>query len=483
MKNILIYTTVIILAVALSLSAQEVKSPGSALVEKLNFPEIKWEIPVLGQDVVVDTLDNGMVLFMMPDNRLPVLNIRGMVRAGEIYEPEGYLGLAGMTGSVMRSGGTLTYAPDSLNAMLEYLAASVETSIGLEKGRVSMNCLSKDVTRCLELFADVIMNPAFSQDKIDQYKENVKDDILRRNDNARSIASREFYHTIYGDHPYGSFQEWEPIKKVTGDDLRAFHKKYFVPNNIWLGITGDFEIADIKDRLQKVFKDFQPVQIDFPEIEMVQNDYHPGVNLIEKDVKQTTIYFGHLGVTQDNPDRFAIALMNYILGGGSFTSRMTTIVRSDMGLAYSVRSSFSTSSRDLGTFNAFCQTKNTSAYEAVYNMLDQIKKIRDDKVTPKELEGVKESYINSFVFQFTSPSQIVSRLMNLEFDGRPRDFYQHYIENVQKVTLEDIQRVAKEYIHPDQMTYVLVGDTKVFADQMQEFGKIFNIVLEEPIVD
>ena len=480
-KSILIIA--IVLALAFNLSAQDVKSPGSGLVKKLDFPEIKWEIPVLGQDVVVDTLDNGMVLFMMPDHRLPVLDIRALIRTGEIYEPKDQMGIASMTGSVMRSGGTTTYEPDSLNAILEYLAASVETSIGLEQGNASLNCLSKDIDRCLALFADVIMNPAFKQDKIDQYKENIKDDILRRNDNPNSIASREFYHFIYGNHPYGSILEWDPVKKLTREDLMAFHKKYFVPNNMWLGITGDFEIADIKARLNKAFEGFKPAQIDFPRIEMVRDEYHPGVNLIDKDVKQTTIYFGHLGVTEDNPDRFAIALMNYILGGGSFTSRMTTVVRSDMGLAYSVRSSFNTGSRDLGTFNAFCQTKNSSAYDAVYNMLDQIKKIRDEKVTPQELDGVKESYINSFVFQFTSPGQIVGRLMNLEYDGMPRDFYQDYIENVRKVTLDDVQRVAKEYLHPDEMTFVLVGNTKNYADKMQEFGKVSNVVLEEPVVE
>ena len=483
MKTKSIFIFIMILALAFNLSAQEPKSVGSEMVNDLEFPEIKWEIPVLGQDVVVDTLENGMVLFMMPDHRLPVLNIRAMVRTGEIYEPRELMGLADMTGSVMRSGGTTNYEPDSLNAILEYLAASVETSIGLEQGNASLNCLSKDVESCLELFADVVMNPAFTQDKIDQYKERAKDNILRSNDNPNSIARREFYHFIYGDHPYGSIPDWEPIKKITREDLITYHKKYFVPNNIWLGITGDFEIEDIKARLTKVFEGFEPAEVDFPKIEMVDKDYHPGVNLIEKDVKQTTIYFGHLGITEDNPDRFAIALMNYILGGGSFTSRMTTIVRSDMGLAYSVRSSFRANSRDLGTFDAFCQTKNSSAYDAVYNMLDQIKKIRDEKVTPEELDGVKESYINSFVFQFTSPSQIVSRLMNLEYDGMPRDFYQKYIDNVKKVTLDDVQRVAKEYLHPDKMTYVLVGDTKIYADQMQEFGKINNVELEEPVVE
>jgi zinc protease len=483
MKLRYIITFLLILLYSTGLMAQGTGTEGAKLVEKLKFPEIKWDVPELGKDVIVDTLDNGIVLFMMEDPRLPVLNIRGIVRTGSMYDPSGLEGLASMTGEIIRSGGTKTMEPDSLNAILEYHAASVETWIGNEQGSVSMNCLSKDVDRVMTLFADVIMNPEFRQDKIDLSKDDTKESILRRNDSPRSITSREFSHLIYDDHFYGWIQEWESIDKIQRQNLIDFHKKYFVPNNLWLGITGDFKMADIKKQINDAFAGWEPQEIDYPEKPMVKKEFNPGVYLIDKDLSQSSIRFGLLGVKKDNPDRYAISVMNYILGGGSFTSRMTTIVRSDMGLAYSVGSRFGTGSRDIGTFYSYCQTKTETTYKAVYNMLDQVKTIANGKVTDYELESARDSYINRYVFNFTNPSSIVSQLMGLEYDNRPRDFYKNYISNLQAVTANDVLRVAKEYLKPEKMTFLIVGNSEGFDGDMSEFGKINYIELKEPIIE
>jgi len=476
-------TAVFVLALNAGLMAQDTGTEGAEMIEELEFPKITWDIPELGEEVIVDTLENGIVLFMMEDHRLPVFNISGIVRTGSMYEPEGLEGVASMTGYVMRTGGTETYEPDSLNALLEYLAASIETWIYNEQGGLSLNCLSKDVDRLLPVLADVVMNPEFRQDKIDLEKDKIKENIIRRNDNPSRIASREFDHLVYGDHYYGRILEWETVEAVTRQDMIDFHGKYFVPNNIWLGITGDFDMADIKAKLNEVFAGWQPSEIDFPEDPEVEKEYKPGVYLIDKELSQSVINFGHLGITQYNPDRYAIAVMNYILGGGSFTSRMTSVVRSDMGLAYSVGSRFETDTRDLGQFYAYCQTKTETTYKAIYNMLDQIKKIRESEVTDYELNSAKDSYINRFVFNFTDPAAIVRQLMNLEYDGMPRDFYKNYIANIQAVTKDDVLRVAKEYLHPDKMSYIIVGNTSEIADQLKEFGEVTFIELQEPIVD
>ena len=478
-----ILTAVFILALNAGIFAQGTGTAGAKMVDELEFPEITWDIPELGEEVTVDTLENGMLLFLMEDHRLPVFNIRGIVRTGSMYEPDGLEGLASMTGYVMRTGGTATYEPDSLNALLEYLAASIETWIYNEQGGMSLNCLSKDIDRLLPVMADVVMNPEFRQDKIDLEKDKIRENIIRRNDNPSRIAGREFDHLIYPDHYYGRILEWETVEAVTRQDMIDFHKKYFVPNNIWLGITGDFDMADIKMKLNEVFAGWEPSEIDFPPDPEVKKEFNPGVFLIDKDLSQSVINFGHLGITEYNPDRYAIAVMNYILGGGSFTSRMTSVVRSDMGLAYSVGSRFETDSRDIGQFYAYCQTKTETTYKAIYNMLDQIKKIRESEVSDYELNSAKDSYINRFVFNFTDPTAIVHQLMNLEYDGMPRNFYKDYIENIQAVTKDDVLRVAKEYLHPDKMTYMVVGKTSEFADRLKEFGEINFIELEEPIVD
>ncbi len=478
-----IFAVLIILAFSASLFAQDTGSEGSKLVEQLKFPELTWQIPELGKEVTVDTLDNGIVLFMMEDHRLPVFNIRGIVRTGSIYDPDGLDGLASITGTVMRSGGTVDMTPDSLNAILEYLAASIETYIGTEQGGVSMNCLAKDMDQCLGLMADVLMHPEFRQDQIDLQKDKIKESIRRRNDNPNSIANREFNHLLYDDSPYGRIQEWEPITKITRQDMIDFYNKYFVPNNLWLGVTGDFNKDDIEQKISAAFAGWQSAKIDFPPTPEVKKKNNPGVFIVDKDLTQSSILFGQLGIKQDNPDRYAIAIMNYILGGGSFTSRMTSVVRSDMGLAYSVGSRFETDTRYVGDFEAYCQTKTSTTYKAMYNMLDQIKIMRKEKVSDYELKAAKDSYINRFVFQFTNPAQIVSRLMGLEYDGMPRDFYQNYISNIKAVTVDDVLAVAKKYLKPQDMTFLVVGNSSEFADQLKEFGEISYIKLENPLAD
>jgi zinc protease len=466
-----------------TLFAQGTGSEGSKLVEQLKFNDITWEIPKLGVDVIVDTLPNGMVLFMMEDHRLPVFNMRGLIRTGSMYEPKDEAGLAGLTGTVMRVGGTESLDPDKLNEELEYIAASVETSIDDESGSARLQCMSKDIDKGLELFADVLMHPAFRQENIDLEKDKIKEDIRRRNDRPGSICSREFYHLIYGDHHYGSILEWETVKNITRDEMIEFYKTYFVPNNIWLGITGDFEIDDIKARLTKSFAGWEAAKVDLPDRPMVRKESNPGVYLIDKDLTQSNIRFGLLGIDMYNPDRFAISVMNYILGGGSFTSRMTAEVRSNMGLAYSVGSRFSTDSRDLGTFNAYCQTKTETTYKAVNEMVNQIKKMREEEVSDYELNAAKDAFINRFVFQFTDPSSIVSRLMDLEYDGMPRDFYEDYLDNVRAVGKKDVLRVAKEYLDVDKMTFLVVGNSAGFDSPLDEFGNVTTLELTEPEVD
>jgi len=464
-------------------SAQSTGSEGSKLVDQLQFEDISWDIPKLGVDVAVDTLPNGLVLFMMEDHRLPVLNIRALIKTGRIYIPNEKRGLAGLVGSVMRTGGTETMEPEMLNEELEYIAASIETSVDDESASARLNCMSKDIDKGLQLFADVLMNPAFRQDKIELQKSKSKESIRRRNDSPGSICRREFYHLLYGDHPYGYIQEWQSLATIDREDLMAFHSKYFVPNNTWFGVTGDFEIPEMREKIKTAFKNWKPEEIDWPTPNAVKNEPNPGVFLVDKDITQSNIRFGVLGVDQHNEDVYAIAIMNYILGGGSFTSRMTSEVRSNMGLAYSVGTSFSTGSPDLGTFNAFCQTKTTTTNLAVSEMVKQINGMKEKMVTEYELNSAKDSFINRFVFRFTDPANIVNRLMNIEFYGMPRDYYETYLDNVRQVSKEDVLRVAQKYLNVDNMTFLVVGDTEGFDAPLDDFGAVTMLEVKDPIIE
>lgn len=485
-KRFIIYGILVFLTSITSFSIRAQEKPkvseGSQKIAQLKYPELNWKVPEIGREVDTLTLANGMKLFLLPDTTLPIFNIQALIRTGSIYEPVEMMGVANLTGIVMRTGGTENLTPDSLNQMLEFMAGSVETAIGTEAGSASLNILSKDIEQGLTLFADVLRHPLFRQDKIDLAKDQIKESIRRRNDQPGSIVSREFNHLVYGDHPYGRTQEWETVKKVTREDLLSFYKKYFHPNNMMLGISGDFKKAEIFAQLSRVFGDWKPEKIDFPPIPKVQNKPSPGVYVIQKDINQSNIVMGHLGIDWNNPDNYAISVMNFILGGGSFTSRMTSRVRSDEGLAYSVGTSFG-AGRDLGTFSASCQTKTATTHRAMSLMVDEIKRIRETPVQDEELTSAKDAFINRYVFGFTSPAQVVGQLMNLEFFDRPRDYLKTYLDNIRKVTKPDIQRVAQKYLKPKELTIVVVGNTPQFSGQLNALGRVMEIPLTPPKVD
>lgn len=459
-------------------------SPASKKLEALKYRDLVWSVPEVGKEVQKITLPNGMTLYLYPDHTLPVFNVQALIRTGGIYEPKEKTGIAQLCGTVMRTGGTKTLSPDSLNAELEFMAGSVETGIGTEQGSASLNVLSKDIDRGLEIFADVLMNPAFRQDKLDLAKDQLKEQIRRRNDQPQTIVFREFNNRLYGDHPYGRVLEWETVKKLTRDDLISWCQTYFAPNNVMLGISGDFDPGLVVEKIKKVFAAWQKKTINFPEIPKVAEKPAPGIFVIDKsNLNQTNILMGHLGVDFTNPDIYALNVMNYILGGGGFTSRMTSRVRSDLGLAYSVGTQFNTNSRDLGTFSASCQTKTETTHKAAAEMLSVIKKMREAPPSADELKTAKDAYINRFVFQFTSASAVVGNLMGLDYYGRDPNFYKNYLDNIRKVTVEDVFRVAKTYLKPENLTMVVVGNVSGFDADLSDLGSTVKVALTPPSVD
>ena len=459
-------------------------SPGSKKVDALKYRDLVWSVPEVGKEVKKIVLASGMTLYLYPDHTLPVFNVQALVRTGEIYEPAEKYALSRLCGSVMRTGGTKTLIPDSLNAELEYMAGAVETSIGTEQGTANLNVLSKDIDRGLEIFADVFMNPAFRQEKIDLAKDQIKEQIRRRNDQPQSIVLREFSNRIYGEHPYGRILEWETVKKITREDLIDWHQAYFAPQNVMLGITGDFDPDRVVEKIKKVFARWEKKSINFPPIPKVAERPNPGIYVIDKpNLNQTNITMGHLGVDFTNPDIYALQVMNYILGGGGFTSRLTSRVRSDLGLAYSVGSQFNTGSRDLGTFLAACQTKTETTHKAAAEMLTVIKKMREAPVTEEELKTAKDAYLNRFVFQFTTAGAVVGNLMGLYYFGRDPNFYKNYLDNIRKVTADDVFRVAKTYLKPENLTMVVVGNTAGFDADLSDLGSTTKVALTPTSVD
>ena len=448
--------------------------------EELTFEPIEFKPPVPEKR----TLSNGMTLYLIEDHELPLFNINGLIKTGDIYDPADKVGLSSIFASVMRTGGTESREPDMLNEELESMAASVEVGMSREYGTINLSTLADDIEMGLEIFADVLRNPAFREDKLELRKQQSIERIRRRNDNPIQLAWRNFSALLYGtDHPFGWYTDMEGIESITVDDLKAFHAKYYHPNNMMLAITGDFDTETLIAQLEKVFEGWEAAEIEFPNVPTVDSTPKPSVNYIFKDLNQTTMLIGHFGIkrTPDFPDFFALRIMNEILGEGGFTSRLMTEVREKHGLAYMVGSLMQTRYyTNPGEWFAYSQTRVDKTAEAIALIIDVVKGLRDAPVPEVELQRTKDALINSFVFGFESSSQIAFQQMMFAYRGFAPDFLETYTDNIAKVTAEDVQEIAQKYLHPDALTIVTVGNKDNFDRPLDEFGEVNEIEIERP---
>ena len=448
--------------------------------EELTFEPIQFKPPVPQRH----ELSNGIVLYLLEDHELPVFDISGLVKTGTIYDSADKIGLASICASVMRTGGTISREPDALNEELESMAASVEIGMSPEYGTVSLSTMAEDTAKGLEIFADVLRNPAFREEKLELRKQQGIEAIRRRNDNPIQLAWRNFSAILYGtDHPFGWYSEIEDVESITVDDLKAFHAKYYQPDNIMLAITGDFETETLITQLEKTFAGWENSEIEFPHIAAVENAPKPSVNYILKDLPQTTMLIGHFGIkrTPDFPDFFALRVMNDILGEGGFTSRLMKEVREKHGLAYMVGSLMQTSFyTNPGEWFAYSQTRSEKTAEAISLIISIVRDLGENPVSEEELQRTKDSLINSFVFGFESSSQIAFQQMMLAYRGFAPDFLETYTDNIAKVTAEDVQAVAQKYLHPDALTIVAVGNQDNFDQPLSEFGEVNEIKIKQP---
>ncbi|WP_168057722.1 M16 family metallopeptidase [Candidatus Manganitrophus noduliformans] len=464
---------------SLSLVPSPSAAPAPAATElpdprTMTFPAPAFQPPKPERQV----LSNGMILYLLEDHELPLIRMEVIVKTGSIYEPADKISLAGLTGAIMRTGGTKRHSGDEVDEIIDQMAADLSVGIGADAGGAWLDVLKKDFDAGLALFADILMNPVFEEEKLQIAKNNAIEMIRRRNDRPSSIASREFNKQIYGaDNPYGREATEETVRSIVRDDLVAFHRKYFVPNNIMIGVTGDFDKKEIIAKIEKAFAGWKKKKIDFPEVPSVVERKDGGVYAIARPITQTQIRIGHLGIKQNNPDFFAVSILDDILGGGGLTSRLFSDVRTQRGLAYSVGSVFRPGNFERGVFIAYGETRVDTTHQAISTILDHIRKIRREPVTDEELKRAKESFLNSFIFSFSSPAQIVSRKMSLEYYGLPSDFLERYRDNVAKVTKEDILRVAKKYLHPDRLVILAVGDDGKFDQPLSSLGKVTQIQL------
>lgn len=419
------------------------------------------------------TLDNGMTIFLLEDAELPLVRATARINTGGVYDPDDKVGLASIAGQVMRSGGTETLTPDELNDQLENIGASVETGIGSTSGSAFMSTLSENVGTVLPLFADVLRQPRFDQEQVDLAKTQQRSAISRRNDNPQQIAQREFDKVLYGaDSPYARTTEYYTVDAIERDDLVAFHQQHIHPENIILSVWGDFDADDMRAQLEAAFADWTPGEdavVPTPPERSVNEG--ASVNFVPKDdVNQSTIFIGHGGdITRDHPDYPAVLAMNEVLSGG-FSGRLFQNVRREQGLAYSVFGSYGAGYDAPGRFYSGVFTRSERTVDAAEAVLDQIRGMRTAPPSQEELDQARDGYLNSFVFNFDSKRQILSRLMTYNHYGYDADYLQGLVEAMADVTPGDVQRVAEAYLRPDDAHILVLGREADFSRALAELS-------------
>jgi zinc protease len=425
-------------------------------------------------------LPNGVTIFLEEDHELPFISGFIRIRGGSRDEPAAKIGLVSLYGDTWRTSGSAKAGGDTLDDSLAAKAASIETGGGGAATSVSWSSFATDFDSVFASSMDLLLHPAFNQSKLDIAKQGDISGILRRNDDASSIASREAVQIAYGaTNPYGREPEIATVSAVTLDDLKAWHDRTVVGSNLIVGVIGDFDPKIMEAKLRAAFEPIPAgaklvsAQIDFTEPK-------PGIYFANKsDVDQSNLYMVGLGTEEDNPDFYALSVMNEVFSGG-FGSRVVQNVRTKLGLAYEVGGRFGAAYDHPGLFVVDAGTKSVSTVPAAKAVLDELGRLRSVPPSEAELRRAKDDLLNSFIFRYDSPEKVLSEQVTLAVYGYPSDFLERYRSGVEKVTSADVARVAQKYVQPDKLAIVVVGNSAEIQPPLSGLGAVTTLDIAIP---
>jgi zinc protease len=428
------------------------------------------------------TLSNGIKVFLLEDHELPLVSGGVLIRTGNLFDPADKHGVAQLTGEILRSGGTKAKSGDQIDEELENMAAAVESQIGESSGSLSFNCLKENMDQVLGVFKDFLTTAEFREDKVELAKTQLRSEISRRNDDAGGIAEREFSDIVYGRNThYGWRIEYADVDAIHRQDLVDFYHRYYFPANIILEVYGDFSASEMKAKLEQLLGGWKYTQPRVPAFPKVEAKPAPGVFLATKtDVTQTFFNIGELGGEYRDKDYPALEVAAQILGGG-FSSRLLRRIRTELGWAYNIGSSWDADYDHPGVFRISGSTQSVHTVDTLKTVREELEKFRSAEVSDEELKTAKDTVLNGFVFHFDRPSKTLNRLVLYEYFGYPRDFLFQYQKAIEAVTKADILRVAQKYFKLSDLTYVAAGNPKDFGTPLTALGlAVQNIDLTIP---
>jgi len=402
-------------------------------------------------------LPNKLVWLFSPQTELPLVTLELLIKAGTLTDPPGKEGLANLTASLLQNG-TKSRAAAKIASELDFMGARLAVAGGGDFATVSLTVLKKDLGPALELLKDILLNPTFPEAEVVRKVNQFKAALASAEDEPKVVASRTFIKDLYGPFPYNHPVMGTPqgLSAITRRDLVEFHRNYYRPNNTVLSLVGDLTPEEAQQWVAKTFGAWAAAPLPAVKLPAIPPLDQRREVVIDKDITQANIILGNLGITRHNPDFYAFQVMNYLLGGGGFASRLMDEIRVNRGLAYSVYSSFDPG-LEPGAFFVALETKNASAGEAIGQVVEQLRRIMTQPVTPEELKDAKSYLIGSFPRKMDSISKRAWLLGYTEVYGLGLDYPWRYPELISHLTPEDIQKVAEKYLRPEKYLLVVVG--------------------------
>jgi zinc protease len=403
-------------------------------------------------------LKNGMVLLLAEQHSIPMVTVNMAITAGSTAEPGDKPGLASLTASLLTQG-TKERTASRISSEIDYIGGSLSTSGGEDFASASLRVLKKDIRTGLDLLSDVLLNPVFDQKEIDRKVKETLAEIQRQKEEPGAVAGEAFQKAVFGAHPYGRTNDDVAayLPKLTRQDVLSFHAARYSPNQAIIAVVGDVTEKELVPLLNEYFKPWRKKEQKQPAYDKTPVIEKTAALRIDKKITQANVVMGHVGISRENPDFYACVVMNYILGGGGFSSRLMDNIRDNRGLAYSVHSGFA-AQKEPGAFQVIIQTKNESANEVIAETLGELRRIQSEPVSEQELADAKAYLTGSFPLRMDTSAKIAGMLTSIELYNLGLDYPQTYLKSIKEVTREDLQRVAKKYLRPDNMVLVVVAD-------------------------
>ncbi|MGH7204824.1 MAG: M16 family metallopeptidase [Nitrospiraceae bacterium] len=400
---------------------------------------------------------NGLIVLVLEQHWLPIVQLHALIKAGASQDPPEKAGLANLVASLLDEG-TTTRTAKQLAEQIEFVGGTLTTKASEDFTTASALVLKKDTELGFDLLADILLHPTFPEQEVKRVRSQILGEMQSEKDDPGLVAAKAFHQLVFQGHPY----RWpvngteESIPKITRADIQNVFSHEYLPNQTILAIVGDIPVEQARALVAKHFGSWKRGTLSSRTVAKPAPIEKPTVRLIEKDLTQATIVLGHVGISRTNPDFYAVSVMNHILGAGGFSSRLMDSIRDRQGLVYGVGSHFETNLMP-GAFMVNLQTRNETTNQAISGVLTELKSIREAAVTDQELADAKAYLIGSFPLRLDTTAKLAQVLSLVELYGLGLDYFSQYPRWIEKVTKEDVLRVARQYLHPNRYALVVVG--------------------------